>query len=101
VRVSSWRVCSRSWVNVLLEIPSMGYGLHGHDVEVEVCLMGERRGVLVFDIEEVKSSLQQLLSRLEKRKLNKVLKVKDASLEDLALYVCREISSRFKDIKEK
>jgi 6-pyruvoyl-tetrahydropterin synthase len=100
VKVKRWRVCSSSWVNILLEIPSLGYNLHGHDVKVEVCLEGERKGVLVFDIEEIKRVLDNILARLEKRRLSKVLGTKDASLEDLSLYVCRELSLKFKDFKK-
>lgn len=89
-----WEVCTRRWVNVLLELPSLGYGLHGHDVEVEACVSGERRGLLVFDLEELKRILGEVLEPLSYRRLAKATGSRDASLEDLALHVCRALGER-------
>ena len=86
-----WRVCSRAWVNVLLEIPSKGYGLHGHDVLVEACVEGERSGVFLVDIEELRSRLEELLSPVNGRRLSEALGKSEAALEDLVLYVCNSI----------
>ncbi len=62
--------------------------------------MAERKGILVFDIEEVKRSLESILSSIEKRRLSKVLDLKDVSLEDLVIYVCKKLTLTFKDVKE-
>lgn len=100
MKVKEWRICSSSWVNILLEMPSLGYSLHGHDVFIEVCLKDERKGILVFDIEVLKNNLREILNKIEKKKLSKVIGSKDSSLEDLALYVCNELILRLKEIKE-
>ena len=100
MEVKEWKVCSASWVNVLLEMPSLGYGLHGHDVLVEACLKAERKGLLVFDIEVLKKELEEILEKINRRKLSKILGSNDSSLEDLALYVCNELILRLSRVGE-
>jgi hypothetical protein len=88
-----WRVCSEAWVNVLLEMPSLGIGLHGHDVRVRFCGTWRREGLLVYDIDALSAALREALGGLERRRLSKKLG-REAALEDLALHVCREVSAR-------
>jgi len=100
MKIKEWKACSTSWVNVLLEMPSLGYGLHGHDVLIEACLKAERRGPLVFDIEILKKELNEILEKINKKRLNKVIGSSDSSLEDLALYVCNKLILRLSNINE-
>ncbi len=88
-----WEVCSEAWVNILLEMPSLGIGLHGHDVRIRYCGRWPRRGLLVYDIDSLNEALRGVLAGLDRQRLSKV-RGGEGALEDLALYVCREVSSR-------
>ncbi len=84
-----WWVCTEGWVNVLLEMPSLGIGLHGHDVLVRLCGRWSRDGLLVYDIDSLKATLDEILGGLDRSRLSKKLGG-EAALEDLARHVCRE-----------
>jgi len=89
-----WWVCAEGWVNVMLEMPSLNIGLHGHDVVVEYCGSWERRGLLVYDMDKLREALRGVLDMLDRRRLAKTLKLGEAALEDLARHVCLEVTSR-------
>lgn len=80
-----------SWVNVILRLGSKGYPIHGHDVLINACVRGSRRGIFLYDIEELKNKLESILGKLNYSDLAVVLDVREASLEDLVLYVCNQL----------
>jgi len=91
-----WRVCSSSSLNILLELPSLGYPLHGHDVVVEACISADRRGIVVYDMEALRSMLMEMLDVLDGQRLSHALGLREASLEDLVLDICRRLVARLR-----
>jgi len=89
-----WWVCAEGWVNVMLEMPSLGIGLHGHDVVVEYCGSWRREGLLVYDMDKIRSTLRSILEGLDRRRLAKALGGGEAALEDLARHVCIEVTGK-------
>jgi 6-pyruvoyl-tetrahydropterin synthase len=68
-----------------------GYPLHGHDVLVNACIKGQRKGLFLYDIEELKGKLGSILSELNYADLARKLGVEEASLEDLVSYICEKL----------
>lgn len=94
---ATWEVCSSSWVNVTLHLESRGYPPHGHDVLVTACLSGARSGVVLYDLEELKAKLKSILDEVNYSDLAKLTGSREASLEDLVLYVCEKLRERIDD----
>lgn len=84
-----YRYCVRGLVSVAMRIEEWGYALHGHDVEVEACARSTGR----IDIERIRRGLASVLERVDHRPLWEAIPGA-ALLEDLLLYVCRELSPR-------
>ena len=78
-------------MNVLLEMPSLGIGLHGHDVRVRFCGRWPRRGLLVYDLDSLSRALREALAKIDRRRLSK-LTGGEAALEDLARHVCEAVT---------
>lgn len=93
MEAAEWWVCAEAWVNVTLEMPSLGIGRHGHDVRVRFCGRWERRGLLAYDIERLRAALEETLRPLHKSRLSRALGG-EAALEDLALHTCRALAAR-------
>ncbi len=72
-----------------------GYDLHGHDLAVEVCIDGEvLRDGMVMDIEELRKIVSEVLTPLDRRYLNEVLGIENATIEILATYVHDQLRLR-------
>lgn len=86
-----WSLCASSTVSVAMRLESMGYDLHGHDVEVTACYCygeGEARD----DLEAIGAALDSALSRANRRPLWEVTG-REGTLEDLLEYVARSLSA--------
>ncbi len=84
------RVCASHTISVAMKLQD--YGFHGHDLTVEVCIRPQRlRGVVAYDVVELRRLLQQLLAPLDHTLLNESLGVEDASGETLALWVAEKL----------
>jgi len=71
--------------------------LHGHNFKVQIVISGERlddAGLLV-DFIDVKNLMGEILARLDHQNLNEVppFDVKNPSAENIAEYICREMTS--------
>ncbi|MGC9071463.1 MAG: hypothetical protein ACP5HK_02020 [Acidilobus sp.] len=88
----AWRVCAEKTVSVAMRVPSMGYGLHGHDVTVRACLCYRAKEGHV-DVEALARSLLDLLTPVDHRALWEVVGGEGA-LEDLVSYVLAGLSPR-------
>lgn len=95
--MNAWEVCTSTWVNVVLRLGSKGYPPHGHDVLVTACVKGSRKDLFLYDIEKLKNKLEFILGNLNYSDLAAVLGVKEASLEDLVLYVCNQLKKNIDD----
>ena len=80
-----WRQCASSVVSVAMSLPSMGYGLHGHDVEVTACLCYGSKPAR--DLEELGRLLEEALKPVDHRLLDEVIGRREARLEDLLEFV--------------
>ncbi len=75
--------------------------VHGHNFKVQVVLAGERldeTGLLV-DFIDVKNLMGQVMARLDHQFLNEIppFDVKNPSAENIAEYLCTEMSSGLAD----
>ena len=87
-----WSLCASLRVSVAMRLEFMGYGLHGHDVEVTACYCyseGEARE----DLEAIGEALDEALKPLRRAALWEVTG-REGTLEDLLLYVARSLSAR-------
>lgn len=89
--MTSWEVCATSWVNVVLRLGSLGYPLHGHDVQVTVCVKGDRKALLLYDIEALKGRLEATVRELNYADLAAALGKEEAAIEDLVEYICAKL----------
>jgi len=72
-------------------------GVHGHSFQVEVSLAGEPDAATGFvaDLGEVERSCREVRGRLDHRMLNEIPGLAKPSLENLCVFIWRELSPRF------
>ncbi len=81
-----YRLCVSKSISVAMRVA--GYGLHGHDLVIEVCIDStELRDGMVVDIEWLRSVLGEVLKPLDHSYLNEVLGLESVTIEVLARYV--------------
>ncbi|MEB3780089.1 MAG: hypothetical protein GSR85_07660 [Desulfurococcales archaeon] len=87
-----WVYCAEDVVSVAMKIERMGYGLHGHDVNVKLCVCASKKGIL--DLETLKAILRDVTGSITHRPLWEVTGKDDSLIEDLLIYVRDRVSER-------
>ena len=85
----TWVYCARGVISAALRIQSMGYHLHGHDINVEACICSERPKAI--DLSTLKKYLEGILSKFDHKPLWEALGLEEAVMEDLVEAVGREL----------
>ncbi len=86
----AWRLCAQASISVAMKIPSMGYGLHGHDITVTACACYRDKEGHV-DLETLARTLEELLRPLDHRPLWEALG-SEGTLEDLVEWVMKGLN---------
>ncbi|MGC8566918.1 MAG: hypothetical protein ACP5I6_05355 [Caldisphaera sp.] len=80
-----FKLCASKQLSVAMKIEDMGYGLHGHDIDVEVCVcLDYDKGLL--DIEYLDNYLESLLKPLNRKPLWETVG-NEGKIEDLLIYI--------------
>ncbi len=83
-----YKYCVSSTVSIALEIPEWGYGIHGHDVDVEVCYVSKGR----VNIEYLKEVLDIVVRRYDHKPLRDSLGTSGYPLiEDMLEDLCKRL----------
>lgn len=83
-----WEYCVSRWISIALRASSLGYNVHGHDVEVELCITSSK----VVDVEEVARLLDKAVEDLDYKPLHDILPG-DPLIEDLLKLVYERVST--------
>jgi 6-pyruvoyl-tetrahydropterin synthase len=84
-----WVYCAQATISIALKIESMGYHLHGHDANVEVCVCADKPRAV--DLVELRRALSRAASKYDHRPLWEALGLGEAVLEDLVEALERDL----------
>ncbi len=83
-----WEYCVSRWISIALRASRLGYNMHGHDIEVELCIVSDE----VVDVEWVARVLEGALEDLDYKPLHEALPG-DPLIEDLLELVYKRVST--------
>ncbi|MCE4612858.1 MAG: 6-carboxytetrahydropterin synthase [Desulfurococcales archaeon] len=90
----AWIYCARGIISTALKIESMGYHIHGHDINLEACVCSTKPRAL--DLVSLRKSLEEVLSKYDHKPLWETLGLEDAVMEDLVEAVRNELEEALK-----
>ncbi len=80
-----WMYCADSIVSVAMKLETMGYGIHGHDIRIKLCLCSTTPAAI--DVEELKRVISEITGSLTHKPLWEVVGKNEALIEDLLILI--------------
>jgi len=84
----AYKYCVSTTVSIALEIPEWGYGVHGHDIDIEACYVSEGR----VNIDSLKDMLDTAARRYDHKPLRDSLRyTRYPLIEDMLEDLCERL----------